>query len=80
MLVDVGDADDFGKKGQLQPEKLKEAAQNAGREEGEVEVRMQEGFDHSYYFVGLRRVQGEVGTDDRFLLSRRSMSNSMPSI
>jgi len=53
MLVDVGEADDFGKKGQLQPEKLKEAAEHAGREAGEVEVRMQEGFDHSYYFVSL---------------------------
>ncbi|KAK1925430.1 carboxylesterase [Papiliotrema laurentii] len=51
ILVDSGSADDFGKKGQLEPERLKEAAEHAGREEGEVQVRIQDGFDHSYYFI-----------------------------
>jgi hypothetical protein len=53
ILVDSGSADDFGKKGQLEPERLKEAAEHAGREEGEVQVRIQDGFDHSYYFVSV---------------------------
>jgi S-formylglutathione hydrolase len=58
--VDVGTADDFLKKGQLEPQALVDAAK--GREEGEVQVRMQEGFDHSYYFVS--DVLGEgVGAD-----------------
>jgi S-formylglutathione hydrolase len=51
ILVDVGTADDFLGKGQLEPDVFEKAAKEAGRE-GEVEVRMQEGFDHSYYFVG----------------------------
>ncbi|EIW72549.1 hypothetical protein TREMEDRAFT_66940 [Tremella mesenterica DSM 1558] len=49
VLVDVGTADDFLKKGQLEPQTLEEATKN--RQEGEVVVRMQEGFDHSYYFI-----------------------------
>ena len=52
ILVDSGSADDFGKKGQLQPEVFKKAAQDTGRGDDEVNVRIQEGFDHSYYFVG----------------------------
>jgi S-formylglutathione hydrolase len=30
---------------------LEEAAKQNGREKGEVEIRMQDGFDHSYYFI-----------------------------
>ena len=51
VLVDIGTEDNFLKKGQLEPEALKEAAKTAGREAGEVEIRMQDGFNHSYYFV-----------------------------
>lgn len=51
ILVDSGSADDFGKKGQLEPETFRKAAQDSGRGEDEVNVRIQDGFDHSYYFV-----------------------------
>lgn len=51
MLVDVGTEDQFLKDGQLEPDTLKDAAKENEREEGEVQVRMQEGYDHSYYFV-----------------------------
>ena len=55
ILIDVGTADDFLKKGQLEPKALEEAAKSGGRQKGEVEVRMQDGFDHSYYFVSRER-------------------------
>ncbi len=55
ILVDAGTGDDFYKKGQIEPKVLEQAAVTSKREKGEVEVRMQDGFDHSYYFVsGLR--------------------------
>lgn len=50
--MDSGSDDDFYKKGQLEPERLREAAEQAGRGEDEVNVRIQPGYDHSYYFVG----------------------------
>ena len=56
ILADTGSGDDFLKRGQLEPRTLEQAAKDAGREEGEVQVRMQEGFDHSYYFVSARSV------------------------
>ena len=34
-----------------EPSTLEEAAKQNGRGKDEVEVRMQDGFDHSYYFV-----------------------------
>jgi S-formylglutathione hydrolase len=49
ILVDVGTEDGFLKDGQLEPQALEKAAEK--REKGEVKIRMQEGFDHSYYFV-----------------------------
>ncbi|KAK8866071.1 S-formylglutathione hydrolase [Kwoniella newhampshirensis] len=45
LLVDVGTEDDFLKKGQLEPKAL----ESVGKEG--VEVRLQDGFDHSYYFI-----------------------------
>ena len=63
ILVDTGTADDFLKKGQLEPQTLEEAAKNAGRGEGEVTVRMQEGFDHSYYFVSRIVPVSYLGSD-----------------
>lgn len=50
ILADIGTDDKFLKDGQLEPETLKEAAREAGRE-AEVEVRMQEDYDHSYFFI-----------------------------
>jgi S-formylglutathione hydrolase len=53
-LIDIfqGTADNFYKQGQLLPEAFVEAAQKAGFKEESVKVRSQEGYDHSYYFVG----------------------------
>lgn len=57
VLVDVGTEDKFLKDGQLEPDALTRAAEEAERQDGEVQVRMQDGFDHSYYFVSQGRVQ-----------------------
>ncbi|MDX9873558.1 MAG: S-formylglutathione hydrolase [Spongiibacteraceae bacterium] len=47
MLVDQGEADNFLKE-QLKTELLEEAAKKAGYP---VEIRMQPGYDHSYFFI-----------------------------
>ncbi|NLE48840.1 MAG: S-formylglutathione hydrolase [Sandaracinaceae bacterium] len=47
ILVDQGTADNFLKE-QLRPELLEEAAKTAGHP---LEIRMREGYDHSYFFV-----------------------------
>jgi len=48
ILVDQGAADDFLGKGQLLPERLQAAAEKAGVP---IKLRMQDGYDHSYYFM-----------------------------
>ncbi|MBE1277105.1 S-formylglutathione hydrolase [Enterovibrio baiacu] len=47
MLIDQGDADQFLHE-QLKPENLLQAAEEVGYP---LELRMQEGYDHSYYFI-----------------------------
>lgn len=47
MLVDQGDADQFLAE-QLKPEALVAAAKDSG---AELNLRMQTGYDHSYYFI-----------------------------
>lgn len=47
LLVDQGDADEF-LQGQLKPELLQAAAVEAGHP---LTLRMQPGYDHSYYFI-----------------------------
>ena len=47
ILIDQGAADQFLER-ELQPQRFAEAARSAGQQ---VTVRMQEGYDHSYYFV-----------------------------
>lgn len=47
ILVDQGDADGFLAE-QLQPELLREACRAAGQE---VDIRLQKGYDHSYFFI-----------------------------
>ncbi len=47
ILVDQGDRDDF-LENQLKPEALKHAAQASGHP---LTLRMQPGYDHSYYFI-----------------------------
>ncbi|KAN0062691.1 hypothetical protein ACQY0O_004886 [Thecaphora frezii] len=49
ILVDCGRDDDFYKQGQLRPEDLERAAKEKGVQG--VEVRLHDGYDHSYYFV-----------------------------
>lgn len=58
ILVDQGTGDNFlassesnGPQGQLQPEALKEAMTALGRTDAETAVRLQEGYDHSYFFI-----------------------------
>lgn len=53
ILVDYGDADQFYKDGQLLPEALQQAADKAGFNNESVNIRRQEGYDHSYYFASL---------------------------
>jgi len=47
MLVDQGDADNFLEE-QLTPEKLVLVAEETGYP---LELRMQPGYDHSYFFI-----------------------------
>ena len=47
LLVDQGDRDDF-LTGQLKPEALRQAAEAAGYP---LTLRLQAGYDHSYYFI-----------------------------
>ena len=47
ILIDQGDADQF-LHDQLKPELFQAACNNAGQA---VEIRMQPGYDHSYYFI-----------------------------
>lgn len=48
ILVDQGDADNFYTAGQLKPEALKAVCEVAGVE---LNLRMQPGYDHSYFFI-----------------------------
>ncbi|KAI4206173.1 MAG: hypothetical protein LQ346_001234 [Caloplaca aetnensis] len=45
ILIDVGTADNFYKQGQLLPENFEKAAEGKGR----VNIRWQDGYDHSYF-------------------------------
>lgn len=49
ILIDYGTADEF--KHQLNPDLFIDAARKAGFDETQVQVRGQDGYDHSYYFV-----------------------------
>lgn len=58
ILVDQGSADNFlaasdanGPAGQLQPEALAEALEAAGHPGAGSSVRIQDGYDHSYFFI-----------------------------
>jgi hypothetical protein len=46
-----GEEDQFYKDGQLRPEAFQEAVKKTGYGPDQVNVRMQPGYDHSYYFV-----------------------------
>ncbi|OBT62308.1 hypothetical protein VE03_09055 [Pseudogymnoascus sp. 23342-1-I1] len=49
-LIDVGDADNFYKHGQLLPENFIEAAKSKGKAD-KIDLRIQKGYDHSYFFI-----------------------------
>lgn len=49
VLVDQGTGDQFYKEGQLRTEELERAVEGQGVEG--VQVRYQEGYDHSYFFM-----------------------------
>jgi len=51
ILIDVGTGDNFYKQGQLLPENFAQAAKEAGVGGKGVTLRLQEGYDHSYYFI-----------------------------
>jgi S-formylglutathione hydrolase len=48
ILIDQGTADQFYKEQQLLPEKFSAAAARSGQK---LTLRMQEGYDHGYYFI-----------------------------
>lgn len=48
ILIDVGTADNFFTDGQLLPEAFKAACDKTGQK---VTLRMQDGYDHSYFFI-----------------------------
>lgn len=48
LLIDSGLADEFYDEGQLLPENLKASCDAAGQP---LELRLQEGYDHSYHFI-----------------------------
>ena len=48
LMVDQGDADNFYTDGQLRPEALSAACEEAGVP---ITLRMQPGYDHSYFFI-----------------------------
>lgn len=52
ILIDSGTADDFYKQNQLLPENFQQVAQDKGwLNEKAVQVRLQDGYDHSYFFI-----------------------------
>jgi S-formylglutathione hydrolase len=53
ILIDQGSADDFLGKGQLLPENLQRAVAARAQAESKltVDYRLQDGYDHSYYFI-----------------------------
>lgn len=48
ILIDQGSEDEFLKSGQLLPERLVEACKDS---KIDLEYRLQDGYDHSYYFI-----------------------------
>ncbi|SPO30846.1 probable esterase D [Ustilago trichophora] len=51
ILIDSGTADNFYKQNQLLPENFQNVAQEKGWSNNGVQVRLQDGYDHSYYFI-----------------------------
>lgn len=51
ILIDSGLSDNFYNDKQLLPEDFAKAAMEAGYKDRDVSIRLQEGYDHSYYFI-----------------------------
>ncbi|TIA93615.1 hypothetical protein E3P99_00032 [Wallemia hederae] len=51
ILLTQGSADNFYTQGQLLPEKFVDAARSAGYGENSVKYTLEEGYDHSYFFI-----------------------------
>ena len=52
ILIDQGDEDTFLKQGQLLPENLLASVQESNKADVvQVEYRLQQGYDHSYWFI-----------------------------
>ncbi|KNC51569.1 S-formylglutathione hydrolase [Thecamonas trahens ATCC 50062] len=65
VLVDQGTDDQFLKEHQLLPETLAAAA--AANDQLDVELRMQDGYDHSYYFIATF-VEDHIAFHAKYLL------------
>ncbi|KAI4104220.1 MAG: hypothetical protein L6R37_003389 [Teloschistes peruensis] len=63
ILIDVGTADNFYRQGQLLPENFEKAAEGKGK----VNVRWQDGYDHSYFTMA-SFADDHVNHAARFLL------------
>ena len=66
MLVDQGSEDEFLKSGQLRTDLLLEVVKETS---SPAEIRMQTGYDHSYYFVG-SFLEDHVRFHDHYLRDR----------
>lgn len=51
ILIDSGLGDNFYKDKQLLPEDFAKAAMEQGYTDDQVAVRLQDGYDHSYFFI-----------------------------
>jgi len=68
VLIHVGTGDNFYKQGQLLPENFVKAVESLGDGEKKVNLRMQDGYDHSYFFVA-SFAEEHVEHHARFLLA-----------
>ena len=51
ILIDSGLGDNFYNDKQLLPEDFAKAAMEAGYKDEDISIRLQDGYDHSYYFI-----------------------------
>lgn len=71
ILIDVGTADNFYEKGQLLPENFVKAAEG----KGEVNVRWQDGYDHSYFTMS-SFADDHVNHAARYLLDKEVLEKA----
>lgn len=71
ILIDVGTADNFYEQGQLLPENFVKAAKG----KGEVNVRWQDGYDHSYFTMATF-ADDHVNHAARYLLDKEMLEKA----